>query len=384
MFVEREITATLLKHRQWFPVIYLGGPRQSGKTTLLKKLLPGTPYTSLETPEDRLLAEEDPRKFLNRFPQGGILDEAQRVPHLFNYLQGIVDDDKSKQFFISGSQNYLLMESVTQSLAGRVGILNLYPFSCRERNKLETQDLETFVFKGGYPALYDRQTPPAIFFNNYIQTYLERDVRLLKNLGDLSLFARFMKLCAGRVGQPLNLSTLAADLGIAVNSVKSWLSVLEASYMIFFLQPYFSNFNKRIIKAPKMYFFDTGLLSFLLGIANAKELDGHYYFGNMVENAIIAELYKKRTNQGQRPRFWYFRDQSGNEVDLLIEEEGRLKAVEIKSGQTYNSRFSSGLKYWRQLTNANTKDLFLVYAGEMEGVLESGQLLPWRWAMDEI
>jgi predicted AAA+ superfamily ATPase len=340
------------------------------------------PYSNLENPEVQLLALEDPGKFLGRFPRGGILDEAQRVPHLFSYLQSIVDADKTRQFFLSGSQNFLLMESISQSLAGRVGILNLYPFSYSERQLAEAQDLRQFLFKGGFPALYERNTPHDIFFNNYIQTYLERDVRTLRNIGSLTEFSRFLKLCAGRVGQPLNLSGLASDTGVSVNTVKAWLSVLEASYFLFFLHPYHVNFNKRITKAPKFYFSDTGILCFLLGLKSEEQLDSHYFSGNIFENAMIAELYKKRTNQAKRPVFWYWQDQHGNEVDLLIEEGLSLKAIEIKSSQTYNSQLASGLKLWKKMSGASPENLLLLYAGELEGELECGRLLPWHKGLE--
>jgi len=384
MLIQRQIAPVIQDFRKWFPVVYLGGPRQSGKTTLLRHLIPELPYTSLEDADARRRAEEDPRRFLNSFPNGAILDEAQRVPHLFNYLQGYVDSDRNRRFVLSGSQNFLLMEQITQSLAGRVGILNLLPLSIFElENSKAAQGLETFVWKGGYPGIHGESViPPEIFFDNYIQTYLERDVRLLKNVGDISSFGNFMRLCAGRIGQPLNLSSLANDTGVAPNTVKSWISVLEASYLVFRLSPYFENYSKRIIKSPKLYFMDTGLVCNLLGITSAAQLERHHYFGNIVENAIIVELYKKRTNSGKRPRFWFWQDQKNNEIDLLMEEEGTIRAVEIKSGQTYNSRMASGLKNWHKLTGNDPVNNFLVYAGEQEGELEHGHLLPWRRGLD--
>lgn len=383
-FIEREITATVRDFREWFPIVYLGGPRQSGKTTLLRHLLPELPYASLEDADARQRAEDDPRRFLNSFPQGAILDEAQRVPELFNYLQGLVDADKKRRFVLSGSQNFLMMERITQSLAGRVGVLNLLPLSLREIEKSHAApDLEDFAWRGGYPALHgERPVPPEFYFDSYIQTYLERDLRLLKNVGDLSQFGKFMRLCAGRVGQPLNLSTLANDTGVAVNTIKAWLSVLEASYLIFKLPPYFENFNKRIIKAPKIYFFDTGLLCNLLGIGSAAQLERHHYFGNIVENALIVEWYKKRANAGKRPKFWYWQDQQGNEIDLLIEENGVLNAIEIKSSQTYNERLAKGLRRWGEVSGAGPERRFLVYAGEQEGELAAGYLLPWRKGLE--
>jgi uncharacterized protein len=379
MFVPRAIYPALESLRQYYPIVYLGGPRQAGKTTLLRHFYSDLPYVNLEDPEVRLLAEQDPRRFLSRYPNGAILDEVQRVPHLFSYLQVLVDEDRSRKFVLSGSQNFLLMERITQSLAGRVGILNLLPFSFEELLPTEyaPASLDQFAWQGGFPGLFDPKTPPDIFFGNYLQTYLERDVRMLKNVGDLTLFTRFLRLCAGRVGQPLNLSTLATDLGLSVNTVKAWMSVLEASYLIFYVAPFHQNFNKRIIKAPKFYFFDTGLLCYLLGIATPAQLGTHHYYGNIIENALIANWYKKRTNAGQRPVFWFWQDQQGNEVDLIIEEQGQLKAIEIKSSQTFNTRLTSGLKRWAALSAELHPNNFLVYAGDQSTPLEQGELLPW-------
>jgi predicted AAA+ superfamily ATPase len=382
---ERSIALAIQEVRRYYPILYLGGPRQSGKTTLLRSLFADLPYANLESPELRLLAEQDPRRFLGSFVTAGgaVLDEAQRVPHLFSYLQVMVDENRALRFMLSGSQNFLMMESITQSLAGRVGILNLFPLSLAELQKANfyPASIEDFVWRGGYPALYHQGTPPSILFNNYIQTYLERDVRLLRNIGDLSLFNRFLRLCAGRVGQPLNMTNLANDTGLSVNTIKSWLSVLEASYLIFYLPPYYQNFTKRIIKSPKYYFFDTGLLCHLLGIESPTQLSTHHFYGQIVENAIIADLYKKRTNAGQKPTFWFWQDQHGSEVDLLIEEAGQLVAVEIKSAYTFNTRMMSGLTKWRQLSGSTLEDLYLVYAGDQTIQLSDGHLITWQQAL---
>ena len=382
MYIERAITASLAELEKYYPIVYVGGPRQAGKTTMLRKVYPHYAYVNLEDPELRSLAEQDPRRFLKTLKKGAILDEVQRVPHLFSYLQVMVDEDKKLRFILSGSQNFLLMEKITQSLAGRAGILNLFGFSYSEMEKtaFSPQDLENFVWRGGFPGLHQQEVPPQIFFNNYLQTYLERDVRLLKNIGDLSIFNRFMRLAAGRVGQPLNLSSLATDLGLSVNTVKAWFSVLEASYMIFYLAPYHKSFNKRIIKSPKFYFFDTGLLCFLLGIQSAQQLETHHYFGNIVENALIADLYKKRSHKGVRPIFWFWQDQHGNEIDLLMEENGKVTAIEIKSSQTFNTRLLSGLKKWKTL-NGEKSINFLIYAGQQRMEMEVGTLLPWQEAL---
>lgn len=387
MLVSRNIATVLASVQGFYPIVYLGGPRQAGKTTLLKHLYPNLPYVNLEDPEVRTLAIQDPRRFLKDFDKGAILDEAQRVPSLFSYLQVMVDANRDLRFLLSGSQNFLLMENIAQSLAGRVGILNLFPLCFVEMDDTPYQPttLEDFVWKGGFPGLHERGVPPAIFFNNYIQTYLERDVRTLKNIGDLTLFNRFLRLCAGRVGQPLNLSTLATDLGLSVNTIKAWFSVLEASYVIFYVSPFYENFNKRIIKTPKFYFFDTGLICYLLGISSPNQLETHHYYGNIIENAIVADLYKKRANKGLRPTFWFWQDQHGHEVDLLVEDNGTLTAIEIKSSQTFNTRLLSGLQKWEALGGHLTPNNYLVYAGAQSMALPyNARLLPWHEALREL
>lgn len=385
MFLHRQIESALLALTQWYPIIYLGGPRQSGKTTLLQNMFPELPYASLEDPDVLLLATDDPRRFLNAYPKGAILDEVQRVPQLFSYLQTKVDADKSLRFVLSGSQNFLLMEKITQSLAGRVGILNLLPFSFQELENIKPgNSLEASAWRGGYPVLHISSVPQDVFFYNYIQTYLERDVRTLKNVGDLTLFARFMRLCAGRIGQPLNMSNLATDVGVAVNTIKAWLSVLEASYIIFMLPPFHQNFNKRQTKSPKMYFFDTGLACHLLGISAPEQLETHHYLGNIVENYLITELYKKRANHGKRPSFWFWQDHKNNEIDLLIEEDGKTMAIEIKSSQTFNPRLLSGLQHWEKLNGSVPTQNYLVYAGQQRMELAVGQLMPWESALKEL
>jgi predicted AAA+ superfamily ATPase len=378
--IPRLLSESIREHLRYFPVIYLGGPRQSGKTTLLKHLFPDFPYASLENQDTRLLAEQDPRRFLGAFPNGAILDEAQRVPDLFSYLQGTVDENKQLHFILSGSQNFLLMEKITQSLAGRVGILTLMPLGLEELpgDLSAKMPPEQWAWQGGYPAIYDRQTPPDLIFPNYVETYLQRDVRQMRNVGDLNQFARFLRLCAGRAGQILNVSSLANDADVSVNTAKSWLSILEASYIIFFLQPYYRNFNKRLIKSPKLYFFDSGLLCHLLGIASAAQLNTHYYYGNIMENMLLAELYKKRSHRGQRPPFWYWRDSNGNEVDLLIEEEGTLKSVELKASKTFNTRLLSGLAWWQKTSGLKPEHSRLIYLGEMAFETENGRLTPWK------
>lgn len=319
------------------------------------------------------------------FPKGAILDEIQRTPALFSYLQGLVDDHTGLRFILSGSQNFLLMEKITQSLAGRVGILTLLPFGLEEL-PLEisgSMSPEQWAWQGGYPALYDRQLPPPIAFPSYVETYLQRDVRQMRNIGDLNHFSRFLRLCAGRVGQVLNLSSLANDADISVNTVKAWLSILEASYLVFFLQPYHRNFNKRLIKSPKLYFFDTGLLCSLLGIDEQAQLHTHYMYGNIMENMLLAELYKRRSHRGGRPAFWFWRDSNGNEVDLLVEEGGVLQAIELKASKTYNTRLFSGLTWWQKNAGQSPAHSHLIYLGDQYIETAQGTLVPWKKAVLE-
>lgn len=373
--IDRKITPALHELLRYFPIVSLSGPRQSGKTTLLRWQFPELPYASLEDPDQRRFAISDPRRFLDNFPKGAILDEVQQAPELFSYLQTKVDADKDLRFLLSGSQNFLLMEKVTQSLAGRVGLLNLLPFCLEE---MPGNDLHTWIWKGGFPAIYDRAIPPALFFPNYLQTYLERDVRLLKNVGSLLDFERFMRLCAGRAGQLLNLSALATDAGISVNTAKEWLSVLETSFAVFLLAPYHENFNKRLIKMPKLYFYDTGLLAYLLNIEQPNQIGTHFAVGHIFENFVIAELTKQWLHAGERPQFYFFRDSNGNEVDLLAVTGGKIFAMEIKYSKTINASFFKGLRYWSNLTNNAPEHCFLISGGEMASVRAEGEVVPWQ------
>jgi len=311
------------------------------------------------------------------FPQGAILDEVQNVPELFSYLQGIVDEDREVRFILTGSQNFLLNERITQSLAGRVGIVTLLPLSLRElQDQIPDSHYEDWIYRGFYPELFNRNIPPAMFYPGYVQTYLERDVRSLQKVGDISQFNRFLKLCAGRVGQLLNISALASDAGVAPNTAKSWLSILEASYVIFRLQPYHKNFNKRLVKSPKLYFCDTGLASYLLGIENASQLSTHYAVGALFENFVIAECYKQRLARGKREDFWFWRDNKGLEIDLLITDGKGMKSFEIKAGRTANSSYFQNLKFWNKLTGGNESTV--VYGVDLTQVVPDGKLKSWR------
>ena len=377
--IQREIAPKILELFQYYPIVSLTGPRQSGKTTLLKSLFPEKPYVTLENPDTRLLATTDPRRFLATYTEGAILDEVQNVPELFSYLQGIVDDNPQRKFVLSGSQNFLLLQSITQSLAGRVGILNLLPFSQSEVSKTEMKlSLYDALFKGGYPAIYDRYTPANIFFSNYLTTYLERDVRNIINVGNLSTFNRFLKLCAGRAGQIINMASFASDVGVSPLTVKSWLSVLEASNIIILLQPHYKNMGKRLVKMPKLYFTDTGLACYLLNITSAEQLSTHHAIGAIFENYVVLELLKQRLNKGLASNLYFWRDNHGSEIDLLLENANGLVSIEIKSAQTHHADFFKGLRYWQNLAEQKPENSFVVYGGDDSFQREFGQVLSWK------
>ena len=365
-----------------FPIVSLTGPRQSGKTTLARATFPDYAYVNLENLDDRLAAEEDPLRFLRPHSGTGlIVDEVQKVPSLFSYLQGIVDESgEMGKYILTGSQNFLLLEKITQSLAGRVAVCNLLPLGLRELidADLLDGDLNRVMFTGGYPVLFDRQIPAPDYFPSYIQTYIDRDVRGISNIGNLSTFQRFLKLCAGRAGQLLNLSSFGTELGINYKTVRSWISILEASYLVFLLQPYHNNFNKRIVKQPKLYFFDSGLLCALLDIQSPEQLDSHYLRGNIFESFIVAEHIKSRLHAGRRPNAFFWRNSTGHEVDLILEADAQLFAVEIKSGETLNEDFFKGLRYFKRLSSAPDEHFYLVYGGDRNLSRKYGQVVGWK------
>lgn len=380
MFVERVLGAKLTAVATQFPIITLTGPRQSGKTSLVRAVFPTKPYVSLEEPDIRQIALTDPRGFLSNFPQGAILDEIQHVPELFSYIQTIVDQEREVQFVLTGSSNFLLLEKVSQTLAGRAIILQLLPFSLHELEQAgyEFASYEQIIFTGQYPRIYDRNLAPTDFYPSYIQTYVERDVRLIKNITDLNAFIQFSQLCAGRVGQLLNYTSLANDAGISPNTAKTWLSVLEAAYVVYRLYPYHKNFSKRLTKSPKLYFYDTGLACSLLGIREAEQVNIHFLRGALFENLVINEFMKRALHQGQRPQLYFWQDNKGREIDCLWERAGSLVAVEIKSGKTAVSDYFDNLRYWQSLSAVPETAGYVVYGGERSLQLANGRLLSWQ------
>ena len=364
-----------------FPIVTVTGPRQSGKTTLARKVLADRPYRSLEDPDVRALALDDPRGFLAQFPDGGVLDEVQRAPELISYLQTHVDyDGRMGLFLLTGSQQFGLLSGISQSLAGRSAFLELLPLSQQELNTsgLSPETLNGRIHTGGYPALFDRPVTPRRWFPAYVTACVERDVRQLLKVHDLDTFQRFVRLCAGRSGQILNLSSLANDCGITHNTAKAWISVLEASYLVFLLQPHHANFNKRLVKSPKLYFFDSGLLCWLLRIHDPEQLDVHPLRGPIFETFVIGELRKAWVNRGEVPLFYFWRDSNGNEVDLLIESGGKLMPIEIKSGQTVNRDYFKTIERWTELAGAMATNPTLIYAGDDKQSRRGVRVLGWR------
>lgn len=377
----RDIEAILNSLLQGFPVVTITGPRQSGKTTLARKIFSHKPYLSLEDPDVRMMCTDDPRGFLSRLPDGAVLDEVQRAPEILSYLQTRIDaDGRMGLFVLTGSQQFGLMSGITQSLAGRTAFIELLPFSIHELTAAQScpQTLDDAIFHGGYPPIYDRNLAPRQWFPAYVTAYVERDVRQLVNVQDLSVFQRFVRLCAGRSGQLLNLSSLAADCGITHNTAKAWISVLEASYILFPLRPHFANFNKRMVKSPKIYFYDTGLLCWLLGIQEPDQLAVHPLRGAVFETFVISELMKTRLNRGERAELYFWRDSNGFEVDVIAEAGGQLMPIEIKAGQTLNRDFFTSLERWMALAGTMAVKPSLVYGGAERHVRRDVRVFGWR------
>jgi predicted AAA+ superfamily ATPase len=378
--IPRAAASTLQRLAQGFPVLVLTGPRQSGKTTLAKSVFSDKTYISLENPDERAFALQDPKRFLQRFPQGAVLDEVQRCPELLSWLQAWVDErGVMGDFVLTGSSQFDLMVGVTQTLAGRVGRVELLPLCADEMatSQKAPADLNSALFQGCYPALYDRDVSPPDWFANYISTYIERDVRQLVAVRNLTQFQTFVKMCAARSGQLLNLTSLGADCGISSVTAKQWLSVLEASYIVSLLQPLHRNFGKRLVKAPKLYFCDVGLAAWLLGIRDATSLDTHAARGALFETYVVSELMKQRLNAGQPRDLYFWRDSAGNEVDVVIESAQGLQAIEIKSGSTFASDWTDGLKKWQKFAGDESIQPSLAYGGTDSHEREGVQV--WGW-----
>ena len=384
MIIQRNLRPVLQAYAGKFPVVAVVGPRQAGKTTLVRAAFPNHLYFSLEDPHTYDIVHADPRDFLERAYTGPgiIIDEFQNEPDILSYMQSIIDNNRHQygHFILTGSHNFLMNQAIGQSLAGRIAILTLLPVSLHELqvSHLLSTDINSAVFCGGYPDVATQRLTPAEFYPNYNKTYVERDVRQLINVGNLQDFQRFMRLCAGRVGQLLNISSLADDANISVATAKSWLSILEASYILFFVQPHFNNFNKRLIKTAKLYFYDTGLACWLLKIDSVEQLQDHYLRGGLVESLIIAELYKTFYNYGQEPSLYFWRDSHGHEIDCLIDYGTTLIPIEIKGSKTITAAAFDGLKYWCSLADIDPSMGYIIYAGTERYKSSFGTTLGWQ------
>lgn len=386
--IKRTIEKSILKQQQHYPVVAVIGPRQTGKTTLVKKIFSDKSYVNLEDLEKRDFAQSDPKGFLAMYPDGAIIDEIQRVPDLLSYIQVIVDEKKKNGMFVlTGSQNFLLMEGISQSLAGRVSIFKLLPLSLRELlqgNQIK-QSLSEVLFTGFYPKLFDeKEMNVSSYYSNYIQTYVERDVRLITNISNLATFRKFLTLCATRVGQLLNTDSLANDAGVSHNTAKEWLSLLEASFIIHFLKPHHNNFGKRVVKMPKLYFYDTGLLCSLLHMNTYSQVDTHYLKGGIFESFVIMEIMKHHLNNAMDPNMFFWRDKLGNEVDLLLEEASAVTLVEIKSGATIVNDYFKGLVYYKKISGNLVKRSVVVYGGNQNQQRKLGQVFSWKDLSSEL
>ena len=380
--IDRTLGKKIISLAKRFPVISLTGPRQSGKTTLARALFSDYEYVNLENINDRSLIEEDPIRFLKLYStKGVVIDEAQKLPELFSLIQVMADESgQMGKFVLTGSQNFLLLEKITQSLAGRAAVLHLMPFGISELKAADLlpQRLDEMLFSGSYPAIYDRRIQATDYYPSYIQTYIERDVRSIKNIGDLGSFQRFVKLCAGRSGQLLNLSSLANEVGINYKTAGSWVSILEASFIIFLLKPHRKNFKKRLVKQPKLYFFDSGLLCSLLDIQSPDQLGSHYLRGHIFETFVIAEYIKKRRHLALGENAFFWRNSAGHEVDLLREDGENLRAFQIKSGETIRGDFFKGLTYFKKLSHMPDDHFYLIYGGEKNQIRDHGQVVGWK------
>lgn len=378
--INRDISSELDILLTEYPVITILGPRQAGKTTLAQNALPEYEYCNLESPDERAFAEEDPVAFLDQFKQNVIIDEIQRVPKLLNYIQVRVDKNRiNGEFVLTGSHQLELSAAITQSLAGRTAIIKLLPLSIAElsRTQLEFKNFEEYCFQGFMPRIIDQKQRPQIAYSNYYQTYVERDVRALINIKDISLFEKFIKLLAGRIGQLINYSSLANDVGVNSSTVKNWLSILEASYIIYKLPPYYDNFGKRQIKNPKYYFIDVGLLVYLLGIRNPFQISRDPLVGNIFENLVIIEILKNQLNEGKVGDFYFYRESNGTEIDLIFQDNRVLNGIEIKSNATFNASYFKPLEKLKTLSKTSM-NISVIYNGKNKILSGNKQLLNFK------
>ena len=375
--IQREITMELMASADEYPVVTVFGPRQSGKTTLAQMTFPDKSYYSLEDPDVRMAADADPRGFLASLPDGGVLDEIQRLPQLLSYIQGIVDRAKKKGMFIlTGSHQPELHQSVSQTLAGRTAVLSLLPFSLAElRNYRKKWEAFELIVHGSYPRVHEEKLKPGRFFNGYLQTYIERDVRALINLKDLRPFQQFLMLLAGRIGQIVNYTSLSNDVGVSATTIKNWVSVLKASFIVFELPPFFENIRKRVVKSPKIYFNDVGLAAYLLGIETATQLHRDPLRGGLYENLVILEILKSRLNRGKRPEMFFYRDTHGNEVDLVIRRARTLIPLEIKSAATFTPDFLKSIDHFGSVVGDRCAQGFVLYNGQEQHTLKGTQVM---------
>ncbi len=380
MYIQRTIESYIRRMLKKFPIISLTGPRQSGKTTLLKSAFPDFKYFNLERIDHREMIMADPLGFLNSNKTPVILDEAQNLPELFNQIQVISDErNQPGQYILSGSQSFLLNQNISQSLAGRVSINHLFPFDINELNAVEPLNLYETILKGFYPRIYQSNIDAVDFYPSYLQTYIERDVRTLRSIGNLNTFTRFLSLCAGRTGQILNLNALANDTGISVNTAKAWISLLESSFIIFLLQPYHHNFNKRIIKSPKLYFYDTGIVCSLLKLTDISNVSTYYNYGSLFENLIISEIMKYSYHLGKKPNVYYWRESNGIEIDCIIEKDNKnIAAIEIKGGQSFTKDYLKNIRSFSKNNDRHHVQKILIYAGTENSFINETQIIPWK------
>jgi predicted AAA+ superfamily ATPase len=379
--INRFLGQKIKESAQKMPIIAITGPRQSGKSTLIQALFPDHSYQNLEDPELRQFANSDPKGFLQAQKGNLILDEVQYVPHLFSYIQVISDRDKiAGQFILSGSQNFQLMESISQSLAGRVSIFNLLPFSLEEikNTSFQMATYEEYIIKGFYPRIYDLDLDPNRWLQDYLRTYVERDVRQLLNIGNLGVFRQFLEICAGRIGQLVNFTEIGNQIGISYQTVNKWLSILETSFICYSLRPYHKNFNKRIVKSPKLYFYDTGLACALFNLKSVNELNSHFAKGALFENFVLNEIMKNQLNRDLIPKNYFWNASGSHEIDLVMEASGKLIAAEIKAGRTINSNFFNSLIYFQNASGLSPEDSYLIYGGDEVQKRSISQVLNWN------